>query len=229
MSEGAGIRRAPRGHSRHRGTHHLHTVGAAAIAIIAVLAGILFVNLVNGSSGSDDDRPPVAAAGGPAQTASPEAEESATPSPSGEPTDEPDASPSPQAEPTETEAPPQPAEPPPPPAAGGEAGEGTSPRVFAPVIVLNNSRITGLAEAAARKVEAAGFRVERVGNYVSRYNVPATTVFYNSEDEAAARTLLETVPGVERMVPREETQVVVEPGVLILVVTRHFPVDDSSG
>jgi hypothetical protein len=93
-------------------------------------------------------------------------------------------------------------------------------------VIFNNSRIAKLADAAVAPVEAAGFRVERVGNYNATYNVPVTTVFYDAGDEAAARTMLATVPGVQRMMPRSQTRIL-STGALILVVTRDFPTDPT--
>lgn len=93
-----------------------------------------------------------------------------------------------------------------------------------PVVVLNNSRISGLADAAAAQVQAAGFPVDRVGNYVSIYNVPESTVFYEDGHADAARALQRAVPGIKRTVPRSETRII-STGTLILVVTREFPAE----
>ncbi|WP_018636289.1 LytR C-terminal domain-containing protein [Parafrankia elaeagni] len=186
---------------RHREGDRLRMAAATAVAVLAVLAGILLVNLFNGPPDSDPDDaapPPPAVADTPSQPSTPPQTPTRSPTPTAVPT--PPPSPMPQSAPAAPAA----------------------PRVFAPVVVLNNSRIKGLADDAADRVEAAGFRVERVGNYLSRYNVPVSTVFYDPEDADAARTLLETVPGVERMVPREETRII-ETDTLILVVTRDFP------
>jgi hypothetical protein len=98
--------------------------------------------------------------------------------------------------------------------------------VFATVTIFNDSRIPGLAQDAIAPVEAAGFTVDRVGNFLSVYDTPVTTVFFDPEDEAAARTMLDTVPGVERMVPRAQTSIL-GTGTLILVVTRDFPVNSE--
>ncbi|MEX5707266.1 MULTISPECIES: LytR C-terminal domain-containing protein [unclassified Parafrankia] len=209
--------------SRHPGGDRLRMAGAALVAVLAVLAGILLVNLFNGSGDSDDGAAPAvtgepaAPSGEPAQGADrPEDSSSPTPSERATPSRSPSPTPGPRPSPTPQSAP---AQPPAAPATG-------APKVFAPVVVLNNSRIAGLADSAANRVEAAGFRVERVGNYLGQYNVPVSTVFYDPEDADAARTLLETVPGVERMVPRAETRII-ETDTLILVVTRDFPTDDQ--
>ncbi|MCM3924429.1 LytR C-terminal domain-containing protein, partial [Frankia sp. AiPs1] len=98
------------------------------------------------------------------------------------------------------------------------------PTVTAPVVVLNNSRVSGLAEVAAGQVEAAGFPVERTGNFQSVYNVPVSTVFYDDDDAAAAQALKDAVPGIEKIVPRSQTRIV-STDTLILVITRDFPAD----
>ncbi|SNQ52074.1 conserved hypothetical protein [Frankia canadensis] len=202
-----GRRRAPA-----RRSDRLRGLWAAAVAILAVLAGILLVNLVNG--GSDPGR-----SGGPvaAPTRSPDAatlEPSRSATPSARPTS---ASPKPSP-PASSAARPTDTPPPAPASAGGQPGP------TAPVVVLNNSRITGLADVAARRVAAAGFPVERKGNYVSVYDVPVSTIFYDDTHEDAAKALQAAVPGIEKIVPRSQTRIVV-PGALILVITRDFPAD----
>jgi hypothetical protein len=194
-------------------TDRLHGVVAGAVAVLAVLAGILLVNLLNGpSDGTSTAAAPSTSPSSPPAT--PSAAASEQPSESASPaapatTSRPSAAPSTAAA---TQPPPSPR----PPAA--------PPRVFTTVTIFNDSRIQGLAEAAVVPVEAAGFTVDRVAGYYSRYDVPVTTVFYDPEDEAAARTMLDTVDGVERMIPRSETSIL-ETGTLILVVTKDFPVD----
>jgi hypothetical protein len=96
--------------------------------------------------------------------------------------------------------------------------------VFEPVVILNNSRIQGQADAAVERVEAAGFRVDRVGNYLSTYDVPVPTVFYDPGHEAAARTMRDRVPGIKMIKPKSETDIH-SPDPLILVVTKDFPTD----
>ncbi|CAJ65319.1 MULTISPECIES: LytR C-terminal domain-containing protein [Frankia] len=203
-------RRRPPG----RRADRLHAVAAGAVAVLAVLAGILLVNLVNGSS--DPERPkPVAA---PAHTP-----DDAGPSPSASahrttPAASPTRRPSPAATTPPAERPPSPTPAPPP------AAQSHRPTVTAPVVVLNNSRVSGLAEVAAGRVEAAGFTVERTGNFQSVYNVPVSTVFYDDDDAAAAQALKDAVPGIEKIVPRSQTRIV-STDTLILVITRDFPAD----
>jgi hypothetical protein len=181
------------------------------IAIVAVLAGVLLVNLVQSPSGQDT-------AADDTQTSSP------TPTATGgtrQPTTSPGAPPSttsaaPAPKPTTAAATtPSRAAPP--------AAPTPSP-VFEPVVILNKSTIRGQAEAAVERVEAAGFRVDRVGNFTATYNVPVSTVFYDPGHEAAARTMLDRVPGVEKIIPKSDTNIQ-SPHPLILVVTRDFPTD----
>ncbi|ABD13739.1 hypothetical protein ThrDRAFT_01248 [Frankia casuarinae] len=197
----------------------LHTLGAGVVAVLAVLAGILVVNLLNGSSNTDGSTTQVAAptrsarpgtdqAGGGRTTPAPPPHRAAAPAPGPRATKTASASPKPTPAPSASTA----TKPPAPP----------GPKATAPVVVLNNSRIAGLAEVAAKQVESAGFRVERVGNYQSIYNVPVTTVFYDDADADAARALKEAMPGIESIVPRSKTRIV-STDTLILVITRDFP------
>jgi len=207
-----GRRRAPAQRSG-----RLRGLWVAAVAIIAVLVGILVVNLVNGAPDPKDAHGPVAA-----PTRSPErsglgpsASSSTPPSPSHRPSPAASTPASPKPAPStpgSTTAPPAP------------AGDAAHPAAVAPVVVLNNSRITGLADVAARRVQAAGFPVERTGNYQSIYNVPVSTVFYEDSHEDAAKALQAAVPGIEKIVPQSQTRIVV-PGDLILVITRDFPAE----
>ncbi|MBX6391504.1 MAG: LytR C-terminal domain-containing protein [Frankia sp.] len=177
---------------------------AAAIAIVAITVGILLLNLVNGSSGD--------AAAAPAATTS---QPAATEAPTMEPAQTPSAAP-------ETTPPPGPSTPSPEPTTRDD--EPAGPRAFAPVVILNHSRIAGLAEAAREPVEDAGFTVARTGNFHATYNTPVTTVFYPDGLEDAARTLRDLVAGVEDVVPISDTNIeVYDPDKLILVVTRDFP------
>ncbi|KJE21578.1 LytR cell envelope-like transcriptional attenuator [Frankia torreyi] len=94
----------------------------------------------------------------------------------------------------------------------------------APVVVLNNSRISGLADSAARQVEAVGFPMSRTGSYLSIYNVPVSTVFYDDAHRDAAQALMDTIPKIKEILPRSQAQIVASDP-LILVVTRYWPAD----
>ena len=69
-----------------------------------------------------------------------------------------------------------------------------------PLLVLNNSRIHGLATRAAGDLRAAGWTVRGTGNFRGR--VAMTTVYYGPGQEAAARRLAAEVPKVRRVAPR---------------------------
>ncbi len=193
-----------------RPADRLHAVVAGAVAVIAVLVGILLVNLLNGKSDPEPPNP---------VTAPSRAPDGGSPSPSPSvhrttPAVSPTHRPSPAATTPPAER----------PASAAPAQPGRRPPVTAPVVVLNNSRISGLAEKAAGQVEAAGFPVERTGNFQSLYDVPVSTVFYDDSDAAAAQALKDAIPGIEKIVPRSQTRIV-STDALILVITRDFPAD----
>ncbi|WP_462186153.1 MULTISPECIES: LytR C-terminal domain-containing protein [unclassified Frankia] len=210
---------APPRRPHRRRPDRLHTLGAGVVAVLAVLAGILVVNLLNGPSDADGSTTQVAA---PTHSARPGTDQAGggrtTPAPSPHRA----AATSPAPGPGATKTAPASLEPTPAPSASTATKPPAppGPKATAPVVVLNNSRVAGLAEVAAKQVESAGFRVERVGNYQSIYNVPVTTVFYDDDD--AARALKEAMPGIESIVPQSKTRIV-STDALILVITRDFP------
>jgi hypothetical protein len=208
----------PPGTRRPLRSDRLHTVAAGLIAVLAVLGGVLLVNVLSSPSGADRSavRGASASSSAPAATAEP-----STATPAG-------AEPTPKARETRASTPPPSASKPPPSRPPTTKPAPKPSPVFAPVIIYNHSRIQGQAQAAVERVEAAGFRVDRIGSYQGTYNTPVSTVYYDPEHEAAARTMLERVPGVERMVPRSKTNIR-RTGTLILVVTKDFPTDLTEG
>ena len=113
------------------------------------------------------------------------------------------------------EAPAAPQPPPPPPAAA--APPAPAPPVEVPLLVLNNSRISGLADRAAADFRAGGWPVRDTGN--SRGRIRATTVYYPPGQEAVARELARRFPAVQRVLPRLPNL----PGDgLTVVVTRDY-------
>ncbi|HWG94829.1 MAG TPA: LytR C-terminal domain-containing protein [Mycobacteriales bacterium] len=70
------------------------------------------------------------------------------------------------------------------------------------VLVLNNSRIAGLAERSARRFEAAGWPVRDTGSLRGR--IRATTVYYPPGQRAAAEEFARRFPEVRRVLPRLE-------------------------
>jgi len=86
-----------------------------------------------------------------------------------------------------------------------------------PVIVLNNSRIEGLADTAAELFRDGGWPVARTGNF--RGKIPSTTVYYEAGQEAAARAFAARFDEVVRVRPRFAT---LPARGLVVVVTRDF-------
>ena len=176
-------------------------LGARLLGGLLALAGIalLVVGLLalNGS----DEAPP-GAAPAPTSTASQAPTETGSPS----------VSPSPSATtsaaatlPTITTAPPNP-----------------SPVARAPLTVLNNSTIAGLADRAAAAAERRGWRVAQVGNFAGR--LPATTVYYtqgNAAEERAARQLAAEFPQIGQVLSRY-AGLPPTPAGIVLVVTRDW-------
>ena len=86
-----------------------------------------------------------------------------------------------------------------------------------PVTVLNNSRITGLADRAAARFEAGGWPVAKTGNF--RGKIPSTTVYYERGQEASARAFARRFDGIVRVRPRFAT---LPARGLVVVVTRDY-------
>lgn len=86
-----------------------------------------------------------------------------------------------------------------------------------PVIVLNNSRIEGLADTAAAVFRRGGWPVARTGNF--RGKIPSTTVYYEAGQQAAARAFADRFDEVVRVRPRFAT---LPARGLVVVVTRDF-------
>ena len=67
------------------------------------------------------------------------------------------------------------------------------------MVVFNQTSVTGLAARFAARLEVAGWDVVGVDNWIG--TVPATTVYYQPGDEAAARALMADFPDVGRIHP----------------------------
>jgi hypothetical protein len=89
---------------------------------------------------------------------------------------------------------------------------------FAPVDVLNNSRISGLAHHVAAEVESRGWTISAVGNLRGR--VAETTVFYPDGGFAAAEHLQSEFGSIDRLLPQSEGGL--HSSSLVLVVTRFW-------
>jgi hypothetical protein len=89
-----------------------------------------------------------------------------------------------------------------------------------PVRVLNNSRITGLAQNAGKMISAAGFNVVLIGSY-SAGIIPATTAYYSPlPGEQQIATELGQQFGM-RVEPRFPGIADASPGVIV-IVTKNF-------
>ncbi len=150
------------------------SVFANMLILLSVLSLALAAAIVVLTFMADDD-PDVAPAPTPSATA-----------PSEEPTDEPTEEPSqePSEEPTDEPS----AEPPP---TAINRGDIT-------VDVFNNSSVSGLAARTAEEVDAAGWPVGTVENWVG--SIPSTTVYYPPGLKRAAKLLAKDV-GVDRLMP----------------------------
>ena len=83
--------------------------------------------------------------------------------------------------------------------------------------VLNNSRITGLADRAAARFRAGGWSIKETGNF--RGTLTETTVYYAPGQLDSARLLARSFSGLTRVRPRFETL----PGSgLTVVLTRDY-------
>ena len=133
----------------------------------------------------------------PTATISPSVKPTTKPSPSVKPTTKPTPTPTPT--PTKTVQPPPPA-----------------PRY--PLLVLNNSTVTGLGTAAANDFEAGGWTISGVGNLTGRLR--DTTVYFDPGYEASAQALARQFPQLHRVLPRIHGL----PGTskLTVVVTRYY-------
>jgi hypothetical protein len=85
-----------------------------------------------------------------------------------------------------------------------------------PLIVLNNTTITGLARQAATRFRLAGWTVTRAGNLIN--DILSTCAYYDPSDpkaEAAARVLKHEFPTIKRVRPKFP-QLPVGPVVVVL-------------
>jgi hypothetical protein len=98
----------------------------------------------------------------------------------------------------------------------------TTAAARAPLTVLNNSTIRGLADRAAAEAQNRGWQVAQVGNFAGR--LAATTVYFTPGDsagEAAARELAREFPQIDQVLPRY-AGLPPTPAGIVLVVTRTW-------
>jgi hypothetical protein len=92
----------------------------------------------------------------------------------------------------------------------------------APLTVLNNSTINGLADRAAGEVQSRGWQVAQVGNFAGQ--LPTTTVYYTPGDaagQAAANELAREFPQIDQVLPRY-AGLPPTPAGIVLVVTKDW-------
>jgi hypothetical protein len=94
----------------------------------------------------------------------------------------------------------------------------TAAAVFAPVEVLNNSRIKGLAHHVAAEVESRGWTISAVGNLRGR--VAQSTLYFPPGGLAAAQHLAGEFGSIQRLLPQSEGGL--HSSNLVLVVTRFW-------
>ncbi len=159
-----------------------------ALSVLAVVIGVIgWLGPGPGESAAPTPRPTVPV---PRPTPTP-TPVSPTPTPTPTPTVTPSVPPSasPSASPTPTTM----------PTATATPSATVLPVVRARVVVLNQTRQTGLAARVATQLRRAGWTVTGVGNWYG--TVPTTTVYYPTGKEAAARSLAREL-GVDRIRPR---------------------------
>jgi hypothetical protein len=187
------------------------TTRLAGIIVVLVGVALLIFGVVALGGGSPDSGaapvPVSPSIGAPA---------SATPPPSG----------TPSAEPTAGSGVGSTVAPPPAPTTAAPTTAAPTPTrttaARAPLTVLNNSVIHGLADRAATAVQSRGWQVAQVGNFAGQ--LPATTVYYNpgnAGQEAAARELAREFPQVSQVLPRY-AGLPPTPAGIVLVVTRDW-------
>lgn len=106
------------------------------------------------------------------------------------------------------------------PSTSSAASTGTTAPPRAPVIVLNNTQIPGLAATAGADLTAAGWTVTSTSNYSN--NIESTAAYYDPSDpanEAAATELQREFPFIVRVVPRFSD---LPPSPIVLVLTKAY-------
>lgn len=94
------------------------------------------------------------------------------------------------------------------------------PPLVAPVTVLNNSRIQGLAHSAAAQIAERGWPIARVGNFTGR--LAQTTLFYLPGQYDIAERLAAEFPGFAGVAEVEPRPAALPGSGLTLVLTRYW-------
>lgn len=184
--------------------------GARLVGVVVALAGVVFLIFGVVALSGDDGSP---------GAATPSALSSPGPSsPSAVPSDGSGVG----SEPAPSTSVPVPPASPATPATPSSPPSSRTSAARAPLTVLNNSTIGGLADRAAREAQGQGWQIAQVGNFAGR--LPATTVYYlpgNAAQEAAARELAREFPHVEQVLPRY-AGLPPTPDGIVLVVTKAW-------
>jgi hypothetical protein len=190
-------------------------------ALLAVAGvALLVIGLITLRGHSPDQNRPPGAAPGPSSSASRSTTASPTPSsapatPSGTTTANPTTANPTTADPTTAN----------PTSAGPTTAPAPPPAARAPLTVLNNSKVHGLAERVADEARGRGWPVSLVGNFAGR--LPVTTIYFTPGDSAgekAARQFASEFPAVDRVLPRYDG-LPPTPAGIVLVVTRDWMPD----
>jgi hypothetical protein len=187
--------------ARNRGTHAapptvVRTLTKSLIVVALVAAGVALLVHWRGTPTGDDGQGPVVAL----PTLTPTATATPTATPTAQPTHRPSPKPT-RAHPTPTQSP-------------------ATVVAVAPLTVLNNSTISGLAAQSAEEFHAKGWPIAAVGNFTGR--VAETTVYYTPGADLqrqAAQRLARQFPGITRVNERFDGL----PGSGVTVVlTRYY-------
>jgi cytoskeletal protein RodZ len=195
--------RSHRASTRARGAVGRLAAPLTAVAVVVIVIAALI--WINGRSSDSSD-----SAGGPASH-SPTVAAVPTPSPlptiPHRPKPRPKHSPSPRATPKPHRS-----------THHATAPASPAPAAFAPVEVLNNSRIKGLAHHVAAEVESRGWTISEVGNLRGR--LAESTLYFPPGGEAAAQHLAGEFGSIQRLLPQSEGGF--HSSGLVLVVTRFW-------
>jgi hypothetical protein len=200
----------PLGRSGHRAASQLGPlarrlaapVGAVAVVVIVILLLIW----INGKPAGKQTGPGVVAA--PRITTSPTASSPVVP-----------PSPGPTAA-TQPTSHPKPTKPKATKSAQVGAANPHAGTAMAPVVVLNNSMITGLAAQVASEVRAKGWHIKSVGN--QRTVISESTLYFAPGEHAAAMHLAKQFPQIRRVRSAASAGITSYGANLTLVVTRDW-------
>jgi hypothetical protein len=201
----------PRSHRASSGARRtLARLAAPLTAVLVVVVVIVLLIWINGRGNGSGSNATVAPVASHQPVASPVETSAAVGSPTPRPTHHPRQTPTPHPthqHPTRQR-----------PTPSSSPSVAASDVAFAPVSVLNNSRIHGLAHHVAAEVESRGWTIGAVGNLQGR--VAETTVFYPPSGFAAAEHLAHDFGQIQRLEPQSEGGL--HSADLVLVVTRFW-------